>query len=348
MSSKDQLPAWSRRDFVAGLGAFFASQVLLPRVIGGVELPAGLKPIRLGFLTDCHAMDEHDAPAWLDRTAELMNSLKTDLIIGGGDFVHGGFHSTGKEMEHRWGLADTFLKKLQTRLEPLIGNHDFYEPLQADGSPALGDPRWRWRKYFGLEHTYRSFHSSGYRFLMLDSIKVVGGKEPYQGWIDDNQLAWLDHELATIPQNEPIILCTHIPFHTFVSGSLGGLVGPSPGRVSVLNANLVMEKLRYRPVVAILQGHVHMNERLELNDIPCITGGAVCGKWWQGPNMNTYPGVGVIEIIPKDSQPQEGVANRKVTWSYTNTPAPENVTPKAVLEERRGDNLLAGLAVQTV
>jgi 3',5'-cyclic AMP phosphodiesterase CpdA len=331
MSSKDQLPVWSRRDFVTGLGAFFASQILLPKALSGVELPSGLKPIRLGFLTDCHAMDEHDAPAWLDRTAELMNSLKPDLIIGGGDFVHGGFQSPGKEMEHRWVLADTFLKKLKTRLEPLIGNHDFYEPLLADKTPSPGDPRWRWRQYFGLEHTYRSFPWNGYRFLMLDSVKVVGGKEPYQGWIDEEQLAWLEHELATIPLNEPIILCTHIPFQTLVSGSLGGLVGPSPGRVSVLNANLVMEKLRNRPVAAILQGHVHMNERLELNGVPCITGGAVCGKWWQGPNMNTYPGVGVIEIMPIDSQLQKGGTSQNVVWSYSNTPVPERVATKVTM-----------------
>ncbi len=331
MSSKDQLPVWSRRDFVTGLGAFFASQILLPKALSGVELPSGLKPIRLGFLTDCHAMDEHDAPAWLDRTAELMNSLKPDLIIGGGDFVHGGFQSPGKEMEHRWGLADTFLKKLKTRLEPLIGNHDFYEPLLADKTPSPGDPRWRGRQYCGLEHTYRSFPWNGYRFLMLDSVKVVGGKEPYQGWIDEEQLAWLEHELATMPLNEPIILCTHIPFHTLVSGALGGLVGPSPGRVSVLNANLVMEKLRNRPVAAILQGHVHMNERLELNGVPCITGGAVCGKWWQGPNMNTYPGLGVIEITPLDSQLQKGGAGQNVVWSYSNTPAPERVAPKITI-----------------
>ena len=327
MSDDYQRSLWGRRDFVTGLGAFFASQLLLPRVLRGVELPSELKPIRLGFLTDCHAMDEHEAPAWLERTAELMNSLQSDLIIGGGDFVHGGFHSSGKEMEHRWGIADTFLKKLNTRLEPLIGNHDFYEPLQADGTPSSGDPRRRWRQYFGLEHTYRSFQWNGYRFLMLDSVKVVGGKDPYQGWIDDEQLAWLDHELATIPSNEPIILCTHIPFHTWVSGSLGGLVGPPPGRVSVLNANLVMEKLRDRPVVAILQGHVHVNERLELDGIPCITGGAVCGKWWQGPNMNTYPGLGMIEIIP-DGTPKSA-PKRKITWNYHNTLAPRSDTSKA-------------------
>jgi hypothetical protein len=88
-----------------------------------------------------------------------------------------------------------------------------------------------------------------------------------------------------------------------------------------------MEKLRDRPVVAILQGHVHVNERLELDGIPCITGGAVCGKWWQGPNMNTYPGLGMIEIIP-DGTPKSAT-KRKITWNYHNTLAPRSDTSKA-------------------
>ena len=326
MSPEDHRPAWNRRDFVTGLGAFVGSQVFLPRILGSTELPQGLKPVRIGFLTDCHAMDEHDAPDWLNSTAELMNSLKPELIIGGGDFVHGGFQSSGKVMEHRWVLADTFLKKIKTRIEPLIGNHDFYEPLQADGTPAQGDPRWRWRKYFGLDRTYRSFAWHGYRFLMLDSVKVVGGEDPYRGWIDAPQLAWIDRELEAIPSNEPIILCTHIPFRTSVAGSFGPLLGPSPGRVRVLNASLVMDKLQKRPVVAILQGHVHVNERLDWNGIPCITGGAVCGKWWKGPNMGTYPGLGMIEIIPAGI-PKSG-ANRNVTWNYRNITAPSVGNPK--------------------
>lgn len=320
MSPADHRPAWSRRDFVTGLGALLATQILLPAVLGGTELPKGLKPLRFGFLTDCHAMDEHDAPLWLESSAGLMNSLKPELIIGGGDFVHGGFQSSGREMEHRWGLADTFLRKLHGRLEPIIGNHDFYEPLQADGTPSQGDPRWRWRKYFGLERTYRSFSWHGYRFLMLDSIKVVGGPDPYRGWIDAAQLAWLDRELADIPSNEPIILCTHIPFRTGMAESFGPLLGPSPGRVRVINAHLVMEKLKDRPVVAILQGHVHLNERLDWNGIPCITGGAVCGKWWKGPNMGTYPGLGMIEIVPPGTGVPE--SKRHVAWNYRNTPSP--------------------------
>jgi len=302
-----------RRDFVTWLGAFFAAQVLLPRPLHAKDVSLAPKPLRIGFLTDCHAMVENDAPSGLARAADLMNSLRPDIIIGGGDFVHGGYFSSRKVMDQRWKIAEKFLKRLSVRMEPLIGNHDLDEPFLADGSLAGNDPKLRWRQFFGLRKTYRSFDFRGYRFLMLDSVKVVGGSTPYRGWIDAAQLLWLDKELARIPADQPIILCSHIPFRTSLMESFGvlqGVLGPSPGRVKVTNADLVLEKLSNRPVALIMQGHLHINERVEDRGIPCITGGAVCGDRWHGPNMGTAAGVGIIEIHPGAMPPG---------WDYRET-----------------------------
>jgi 3',5'-cyclic AMP phosphodiesterase CpdA len=320
-SEEPNVAAFTRRQFVTGLGAFFSSQLLLPRVLQGAVLDRGLKPLRLGFLTDCHAMYENNAPASLEHAADLMNSLNPDLIIGGGDFVHGGFVSRAKVMDSRWVLAGSFLKRIRGRLEPLIGNHDFYEPLLTDSSPSGNDPRWRFRKQFGLTNTYRSFEFFGYRFILLDSVRVVGGESPYRGWIDAAQLLWLDRELERIPAGQPIVLCTHIPLKTSLVDSFGAILGPSPGRVRVINAHQVLEKFRRRPLVLVLQGHVHINETLHETGIPFITGGAVCGKWWKGPNMGTYPGLGLIEITPATgSSPGKGSPSDTVLWNYHNTP----------------------------
>ena len=318
-SSEPGSPLLDRRAFLAGLGAFVTSQVLLPRTLRGSDLSPNLRPLRLGFLTDCHSREEKGAPQALEQAAQLMNSLQPDLIIGGGDFVHGGFYDSGRVMDRRWKVADTFLKKLHTKVEPIIGNHDFYEPILQDRSPSPHDPRWRWKKYFGLHETYRSFSFRGYRFLMLDTVKVVGGANPYRGWVDAAQISWLDRELRRIPQNQPIILCTHIPFRTSLRDSFGTFVGPSPGRVRVLNADSVLSRLKDRPLALVLQGHVHINERLQDNGVPFITGGAVCGKWWNGPNMGTWPGLGMIEIIPSGGM-LRSPSDERISWNYMNLP----------------------------
>lgn len=316
------MPSLTRRDFLRGLGAAAVTQVFLPRVLAGKPLATDLQPLRIGFLTDCHAMAEHGAPEGLTRTAEMMNGLHPDLIIGGGDFVHGGFYDRGPVMNSRWRIADTFLRKLHVKLEPVIGNHDFYEPLLADGSPSPHDPTWRWKKYFGLRSTHRSFAFRGYRFIILDSVKVTGGPNPYRGWIDASQLLWLERELSRIPANEPIILCSHVPFTTMARDAIGPMAGISPGRIRVLNSEQVLEKLRGRPLAVILQGHVHLNERVEQSfdggRVPCITGGAVCGKWWRGPNLWTHPGCGLIEIIPSTSHAQ--AVPSELRWNYLDTP----------------------------
>lgn len=316
----------TRREFLRGVGAAAVTQIFLPHVLAGKKLRVDLKPLRIGFLTDCHAMAEHHAPEGLALTAEVMNGLHPDLIIGGGDFVHGGFYDRGSVMESRWKIADSFLRTLQVRMEPVIGNHDFYEPLLSDGTPSPHDPTWRWKKYFGLKSTHRSFAFRGYRFIILDSIKVTGGPNPYRGWIDAAQLLWLENELSRIPSNEPIILCSHVPFKTMASDAIGPMAGVSAGRIRVLNSEQVLEKISGRPLAVILQGHVHLNERLEQSfdtgRVPCITGGAVCGKWWKGPNFWTNPGCGLIEIIPP-TLGERTAPTHDLRWNYLDTPLPK-------------------------
>ena len=300
----------SRRAFLKGAGAFVLSQVVLPRILAGRELPQDLKPLRLGFLTDCHAMAERGAPESLNRAAELMNGLQPELLIGGGDFVHGGFGTWTGTMDSRWKIADRFLRKLDCRMEPMIGNHDFYNPVARNGGINPGNPRRRFLQQFGLKRTYRSFVFKGYKFLLLDPIRVIGGSEMYDGWVSSEQLAWLETELATTPPSQPLVVCSHIPLKSGISSFLEGALRGASSRTSVSNASEVISRLEGRPVILVLQGHVHLNERLSLGGIPCITGGAVCGKWWRGSNLGTNPGLGLIEINPGSSP----------DWNYHDTP----------------------------
>ena len=47
-------------------------------------------------------------------------------------------------------------------------------------------------------------------------------------------------------------------------------------------------------VKMVLQGHIHIIEKMEYNGIQYITSGAVCGNWWKGPRYNFPEGFALI------------------------------------------------------
>lgn len=58
-------------------------------------------------------------------------------------------------------------------------------------------------------------------------------------------------------------------------------------------------------VIAVLQGHTHINETVFWRDTPYITSGAVSGNWWHGSRWGTPEGFTVVEL-----------ANGAAHWHY--------------------------------
>ncbi len=49
-------------------------------------------------------------------------------------------------------------------------------------------------------------------------------------------------------------------------------------------------------MIAVLQGHTHVNEIVSYKGTQYITSGAVCGNWWHGPRMGTPEGFTVVSL----------------------------------------------------
>jgi hypothetical protein len=49
-------------------------------------------------------------------------------------------------------------------------------------------------------------------------------------------------------------------------------------------------------VIAVLQGHSHINEIVLWRGVPYITSGAVCGNWWHGPYLDYPEGFTVVSV----------------------------------------------------
>ena len=175
-----------------------------------------------------------------------------------------------------------------------LGNHDvcgiYPESGMTPTDPLYGKKLFQDR--FGP--TYYSFDQKGHHLIILDSIGITPDHH-YEARIDDDQLAWLAADLARQPAGTPIIVVTHIPLVTAVPS----YTPPNPKYPpdhGFINGPAAIRLFAGHNVLAVLQGHTHVNERVDWHGIPYITSGAVCGNWWHGTRLGTPEGFTVVTI----------------------------------------------------
>ncbi len=291
---------WRRR--AALVGALLALLPCGPACRPRPSAPALLKVV---FFTDVHARTEWETPQALARAAAAIAAENADLVICGGDLITDGYSAAPGQVAPRW---DAYLR-MHAAIRPApvcaIGNHDLVGVAPADGSPPAADPRAEFRERLGLASTYRSFDFRGYHFILLDPIDPAEGAEPYRGFVGPDQMRWLHADLARTPPDVPIVLVSHLPLLTGFYQITAGLETPVPANRGVVNNREVLAALANHRLLAVLQGHLHVDETLRWGSTTFVTGGAVCGKWWRGAWQGTPEGYGVLRLCPD-----------RVEWEY--------------------------------
>jgi predicted phosphodiesterase len=297
----------TRRSFLATTSLGVPAAALgFPAFLSWFRPGARAGRLRIVLYSDVHARTEWETPRALRTAADAMNAQKPDLLVGCGDHVTEGFRSSAATMAPRW---DVYVEHLYDRLEapalPVIGNHDLTAARPRDGTPRAEDPRVVFRERFGVPRTYRTFEHRGYRFIFVDSIGLEPGAPTYQGWVDGEQKEWIRSVLSTVSEDTPVVLATHVPFHTaFYQFTLGTTKPPPRSRV-IVNARDVLKLFENHNLVLVLQGHTHVDEIVRWRNITYITGGAVSGRWWRGHWYGTREGFGIVTLD-----------GNRVDWEY--------------------------------
>jgi hypothetical protein len=73
----------------------------------------------------------------------------------------------------------------------------------------------------------------------------------------------------------------------------------------VTNNTDVLKVFENHNLELVLQGHLHVKERLWWRNTTFITGGAICARWWRGPWHGTKEGFNVITL-----------QRNRVDWEY--------------------------------
>lgn len=160
---------------------------------------------RLCFLhiSDLHILADEgrrqhgaDTTAILRQAIPMMNTLRPDFIIAGGDLI-------SDESEESYRRLQTLLEPVKAPIHFMMGNHDdrtaFRRVFRPDEAPSA-------------EPVCQAFERGGMRFLLLDS--VLPGK--VEGHLAGDQLDWLEGELAAHPDRPTWVFLHHQPLPIYI------------------------------------------------------------------------------------------------------------------------------------
>jgi len=286
----------------------------LPNIVYGMAKKPSEQKIRKRALRFAHLCDIHMCPhrgADEGLASMLKHSRGLDdppgLYITGGDNILDSWESDEEYTRIQWELFSKVVKEhCDKPMRYCMGNHDVFG-ADKQKSRTTGNER-LWGKKWFVEHLavpgrYYSFDETGWRFIVLDSIKLAMREQKtiYIGELDPEQLDWLKGLLDNTPPEMPIVIVSHIPIV-----SVCGYENLKPGEnlaISISGASvhhdgpaLIELFNKYPNVKLCLGGHLHRLDRIEYCGTTYICDGAVCGAWWGGDHEGCDEGYGVIDL----------------------------------------------------
>jgi Icc protein len=251
---------------------------------------------RFVFMTDIHVQPERNAAQGFQSAIQRVNELRPDFVLTGGDLV---MDALGQSYQRSTELYDLYLKLIQNFNMPVyntMGNHEVFGLYLESGidpsHPEYGKTMYKNRMKY--QQTYYSFDHKRWHFIVLDAIGFKPNRR-YFGYVDENQLSWLEQDLSRVDISTPIVVSLHIPLTSVYAQMVDSSTAPLDSAAVVVNAKQVLEKFSGHNLRLVLQGHLHMVEEIIFRDTHYITGGAVSAAWWTGPRDGFEEGFLVID-----------------------------------------------------
>jgi Icc protein len=300
-----------RRNFLKTMAAAGATMAL-PSFVSAAAGPPPPGSFDFVFFTDTHIQPELDAAHGCDMCFRKIARLNPEFAMMGGDHVFDAFEVNRVRAGMVYDLYKRTEQQLGMPLHHAIGNHDVFGVFARSGvtpsDPAYGKKMYQDR----IGQTYYSFDYKGYHFVVLDSIQPTADRQ-WEARVDEVQLRWLRDDLKGLPPGTPVIAVCHCPLVTaFATYAYTQIVGADRkyNTMTVANAAEVLEVFENVNVLAVLQGHTHVNEVVNYKNTQYITSGAVCGNWWHGPRLGTPEGFTVVSLR------QGTITSRYATYGF--------------------------------
>jgi hypothetical protein len=199
----------------------------------------------------------------------------------------------------------------------VLGNHDM--DLDARTDEFSGKT---FKQQFGP--TYYSFNRGQIHYVVLDDVFFIGTSKKYIGYITEDQLRWLEQDLALVKPGTTVVVSLHIPTNTGAARRTQ--------KAEEFGGTVANRKQLYKLLapfkVHFMSGHTHFNESWEEANMMEHNHGTVCGAWWTGPicGDGTPNGYGVYEVEGSD-----------IRWYYKSTGFDKNHQMKLYRDKKTGE-----------
>lgn len=227
------------------------------------------------------------------RVAEALKQNPPALTLVSGDICADADKGDARHAEPQLQLAARALELLPAPARALPGNHD---ALYRDARGRTGVYLDLWRRHLGPAR-HLSF-AGKVAVIAIDNLGQGRGLDRRQRSLANspNQVReWLRAVLAILPLDTPLILASHHPLLSPLSGANPLLPHKlvrthRKRRLAMRNldqqAGAILAMLRGRRVLAILHGHEHTYHQSTIftrgTTLPLLAVPALCGGWWQG------------------------------------------------------------------
>jgi len=233
-----------------------------------ITLLFGQKNFSFVYLPDIHLQPDSAVLAGFRQIATQVNRLRPDFVLTGGDMIYTAKNVDDKKAANLFELMDTEFRQFKMPVYLTMGNHENVG-ITAESGIDKTNPNWGKQMYESrYTKRYYTFEYNGWKFLVLDGIKILEKEKNYTQGIDSLQIAWIKNELSQTDKKTPLVISIHPPFvnpHAVTS---------SDTKVMSSETEAVLALFRDHNLKIILEGHTHLYMDLYFNGTRYISGGS--------------------------------------------------------------------------
>jgi Icc protein len=233
-----------------------------------VQIVIGQGNFSFVFLPDIHLQPDSAVVASFENMVSQVNRLHPDFVLTGGDMIYTAKNVNDDKAGKLFDFMDTEFKRFRMPVRLTMGNHETVG-ITAESGIDSTNPMWGKRMYESrYGNRFYTFWYKGWKFFILDGIKILVEEKNYTQGVDSLQLEWIRNELLQTDRKTPIIISIHTPLvnpHAFEGAGISAISE---------NSARVLDLFSEHNLKIVLEGHTHLYMNLYFKGIYYISGGS--------------------------------------------------------------------------